>query len=71
VDGGVDDFMCRALRSGVTLMLLANEKPHKGSEGKKDGEMDRNNKIISFQLKRGCHFGWNIEKGWNSFNLIG
>jgi hypothetical protein len=31
----------------------------------KDGEMDTNNKITSFQLKRGCHFGWNIEKGWN------
>jgi hypothetical protein len=28
----------------------------------KDGEMDRNNKIISFQLKRGCHFGWNLKK---------
>jgi hypothetical protein len=27
--------------------------------------MDTNNKITSFQLKRGCHFGWNIEKGWN------
>jgi hypothetical protein len=25
VDGGVDDFMHRALRSGVTLVLLANE----------------------------------------------
>jgi hypothetical protein len=24
--------------------------------------MDRNNKIISFQLERGCHFGWILKK---------
>jgi hypothetical protein len=28
----------------------------------KDGEMDSNNKIISFQLKRGCHLAGILKK---------